>query len=259
MALLDLERLVFIYKLCRRDAQFQSDPVMPTPNPLSPTTDEPLPSDHPAPKTPQSLYALPPSSTPTTRGAAVRHKQEGNPDRFDNYDRAEYDEYIREDLGRRVFVDFEVFLKRVLHVPEGWREEWGPAIKAVKANKKFNEWHEKYRSLCDKDGGHEVAFYEPLMQMVNSILDVVASSPFEKIPQKKHQYYRVNNPFHLRGGVINKAGLSPDLVLLDSNREAPSSKVPLHWANVLQVLEVKPHDNAICDGRNMPKLIVDGK
>ena len=235
---------------------------MPTPNPPSPTksaTDEPLPPDHPAPKTPQSLYALPPSSTPTTRGAAVRHKQEGNPDRFDNYDRAEYDDYIREDLGRRVFVDFEVFLKRVLQVPEGWREEWGPAIKAVKADKEFNNWHEKYRSLCDKEGGHEVTFYEPLMHMVNSILDVVTSSSFGKIPSKKRQYYRVNNPFHLRGGVINKAGLSPDLVLLDYERAASSSKGPLHWANVLQVIEVKPHDNAICDGRNMPKLVVDGK
>ena len=60
---------------------------------------------------------------------------------------------------------------------------------------------------------------------------------------------------------MGKKGLSPDLVLLHKNRPPPRAGVNklLHWANPLQVLEVKPYDNALCDGKNMPRLVVGGK
>ena len=271
MALLDLHRLVYIYNLHRRDAQFQpehSDPLMPTPDPphqppTDPTTHDPLSSQDlncDTPKTPKTTYtAVIPSATPTARGTSTRHKQEGDADRFDKYDREEYEEYIKEDLSHRVFVDFEVFLKKALHVPENWRDKWGPTIQAVKANKEFDDLHKAYCKMCDKIGEHEVAFYEPLAQMVNAILDVATSSRFEGKDPEKRQYYHVNNPGHLRGGVMNKVGLSPDLVLLDGDRRPPSSTAPLHWANALHVLEVKPHDNAISDGMTLPRLILNGE
>jgi hypothetical protein len=103
----------------------------------------------PPPPTPRAHNS---STTPIARGAAIRHSQEGNPDRFDKYDRAEYEEYIREDLSRRVFVDFGVFLERVLHVPSNWKELWGPAIDAVQPDAIFQAHHKFYCNMCEQSG-----------------------------------------------------------------------------------------------------------
>ena len=59
---------------------------------------------------------------------------------------------------------------------------------------------------------------------------------------------------------MNKKSLSPDLVLLHGNRPCPDSEVnSIHLANPLQVLEVKPYDNALCDGSTIPRLYSDGE
>jgi len=50
-----------------------------------------------------------------------------------------YDDCIHEDLTSRVFVDFEVFIKRFLHAPDDWKTLWGPAIDAVKVDSAFNK------------------------------------------------------------------------------------------------------------------------
>lgn len=187
-------------------------------------------------------------------------KQDGNTDRGDKHDREDYDGYIREDLSCRVFVDYEVFLQYVLHVPEDWETKWGPALDAVKADANFKKHHEEYCGLCNRSGVvKERMFYLPLVEMANAVLDVVSRSNFDDISPDKRQYYHVNEPNHVKGGVMNKRGLSPDLVVLDEGRSRPEEKESLHWANPLHVLEVKPHGNAICDGKSMPRLIVKGK
>ncbi|KAF9642500.1 hypothetical protein BDM02DRAFT_3273448 [Thelephora ganbajun] len=268
MALVDFYQLAVIYNLRRRDADFPSN----CSHPLSMSTDAPPtkprvysslpPPTLPAPKTPQRRRgpATVVGLTPLSRGSSVRQRQEGDTDRVDRYDRGDYEEYVREDLNCRVFVDYEVFMKDVLHVPDDWRTEWGRAIEAVKADAKFNEHHERYCDLCEEAGTLEKHFYPPLMETANAVLDVVSRSYFKKIPPGKRQYYHVNDPNHLKGGVMNKNSLSPDLVLLHKNRPDPrtSRSRSLHWANPLHVLEVKPYDNALCDGKNMPRLVVDG-
>jgi len=192
-----------------------------------------------------------------SHGSSIRRNQEGDADRIDGYDCADYDEYIREDLGSRVFVDFDVFMKRVLHVPDDWKTRWGPVIDAVKANAEFSQSHERYCELCEEIGTLD-KFYQVLTDTTNAILNVVSGFNFEGIPSKEpHQHYRVNDPKHVRGGVMNKMGLSSDLVLVHENFHKKNPAV--HWANPLQVLEVKPYDNALCDGTTVPRLIVDGK
>ena len=187
-------------------------------------------------------------------------KQEGDTDRVDKYDCADYEDYIREDLGSRVFVDFEVFMKHVLHVPDGWREKWGSAIDEVKRDKTFKEHHKKYFDLCKKTNTLEEEFYPDLVETANAVLNVVSQPKFEDIPSGKHHYYHINHPGHLRGGVMDKKGLSPDLVLLHSDLPRPDPGVDLvHWSNPLHILEVKPSGTAVCEGEGMPKLVVDGK
>jgi len=70
--------------------------------------------------------------------------------------------------------------------------------------------------------------------------------------------YHVNSLKKLQGGIFNKANLSPDLVVLHKKNDT-SEPHSLHWANTLHILEVTPHDNAVCDGENMPRLVVGGE
>ena len=187
----------------------------------------------------------------------MRSRQEGDTDRIDKYDCADYEGYIREDLTSRVFVDFEVFMKSVLHVPDDWETRWERAIEEVKADPEFNEHHTTYCGVCNQAGTREDLLYPPLMNTANAVLGVLSRSGFDGIPSGPRQYYHINDPHRLKGGVMNKNHLSPDLVLLHQSRARPEG--PLHWANPLHVLEVKPYDNALCDGKNMPRLVVDGK
>ena len=273
MALFDFYQLAVLYKLRLADAGLlpvHSHPLMsatPPPHSPSPSVEPDLahlsPSlpTQPAFKTPerkQSRSQPLPDTTPLARGSSVRQRQEGDTDRVEGYKREDYDDYIREDLECRVFVDFEVFMKHVLHVPDDWRTKWAPAIEAVKANRDFTKHLNEYRKHCNTSSAQESSFYKPLVAIANTILGVLSQSKFNGISSGIPQYYRVNDPKKLRGGVINKAGLSPDLVALHEDCK-PSREGSLHWANPLHILEVKPSGGALCEGKGMPRLVVDGK
>lgn len=272
MALLDLCQLVAQYNLRCRDADFFSKDSCPAMSTAAPPGFQSTKSKI-ASSLPHETFAVPKTSrhrvseasvwemTQFSRGSSVRRKLEGDTDRVDKYDCGDYEDYIREDLYSRVFVDFEVFLKRVLHVPDDWATRWRLAIDMVKANTDFKTYHEDYCRLSEKSGTLEKDFYPVFTKMANTILGVVTRDNFEGIPSERRQYYHTNHPYRLKGGVMDKKSLSPDLVLLHEKRPPPSAKVKktFHWANPLHVLEVKPYDNALCDGRNMPRLVVDGQ
>jgi hypothetical protein len=274
MALVDFYQLVALYNLRRADAGFLSThshppPMAVTPPPLSPspsvepdqTRSSPLPFVQLVPKTPKRERGTTnpvPSITPQSLGTAVRQRQEGDTDRVDKYNRGEYDDYVREDLKSRVFVDFDVLLKSVLHAPDDWKTRWGPAIEAVKADQEFAKLHEEYCKYCEDGNLKEDQFYEPLKETTNAILAVLTRSPFDAMSFGIPQYLHVNDPKRLRGGVFSKANLTPDLITLHKECH-PSKGKTLHWANPLHILEVKRSDNSISDGTGMPNLVVDGK
>ena len=266
MALVNFHQLALLHDLDPCDAGILSDPPRSLPMPATPlrsSTNRPreyLPPGPEVPSTSRTKRTLPSalSSTPPARGPAIRQGQEGGTNGFDACNRADYEEYIREDLNSRVFVDFEVFLKTVLHVPEDWETKWKPAIDVVKADSKFKENHETYCKLCEKHGTPGEDFYPSLMGMANAALNVLSRTSFEEIPTERHRYYPVNNPDVLKGGVTKKHDLSPDLILLHKDRPDDEEQAP-HWANPLHILEVKPFDNALCEGKYMPRLTVDGE
>ena len=266
MALVDFYQLAILHNLRHRDAEFLSKhsyPSMPASHP-PPTNHKSLPSRAFAvPRTPshrRGPVTVLGSTTPNSRGSSILRKQEGDTDRTDKYDRGDYEGYIREDLSSRVFVDFEVFMKRVLHVPNNWKTRWRKAIGAVERDQKFKQHHQEYCRLCNEGGTQEKDFYPELMEMANAVLVVVSQPRFENIiPTGQRQYYHINDPNHLRGGMMSKKGLSPDLVLLHGGHPTPDKNTSLHWANPLHVVEVKPSDNALSDGTNMPRLVVGGK
>jgi len=56
--------------------------------------------------------------TPLSVGAAIHQRQEGDMDQVEKYNQGDHNKYILEDLKNQIFVDFEVFMKHILHVPD---------------------------------------------------------------------------------------------------------------------------------------------
>ena len=149
-----------------------------------------------------------------SHGSSVRRWQEGDVDRVDGYGRGNCGEYVREDIKNRVFVDFEVFMKSVLHVPQDWKIRWSQAIEAVRTDPKFKEYHEDYFKRCGNLTTQERSLYEPLMEAVNAVLAVLSRSGFDDISCGIPLHYRVKDPKNPPGGVVNGASSSPDPVVL---------------------------------------------
>jgi len=266
MALVDFYQLAALHKLRWVDPGFSSTHSHPLCMSASPSVEpDEVPPSLPSPVQPRlkpperSRDAVLPVSgvTPLSHGSSIRQNQEGNTDRVEGYQRDDYEEYVDEDLKYRVFVDFEVFMKTVLHVPEDWNSQWKEVMEVVEADPEFRKHYTKYRGYCDDRISQEALFYEPLAEMANAVLDVWSRSESRGTDRGMPQIYRVNSTTKLQGGIFNKANLSPDLVVL--HKDCVPKPDTLHWANALHVLEVKPHGGAICDGKGMPKLVVNGE
>ena len=258
MALVDFHQLTIPYNLRRYDAEFLSKHSYP-PMSTSVLSYSPSPRVHSSLPLPASSVSQTPRHrrvaatavglTPLSLGSSICQRQEGDIYQVDQYDGTEYEEHIRGELSCRVFVDYEVFMKRVLHVPDDWKTRWGPAIEAIKADAEFNEQHKNYCRLCEGNDTLEERLYPALTETENAILGVVSRSNFKDIPSGRRQYYYVSDPEHLKGGMMNKNRVLP---------QCEVNKMP-HWENPLHVLELKPYGNTLCDGKNIPRLVVDGK
>ena len=284
MALVDFYQLAVLYNLSRHagvPSDLSYSPSMSPPTPSSsrlpliesdrPNPLFPLPTQ-PVPKTPQrnrDATRSIPNMTPKCHGTAVLQKLIHAAEQPKKFDSAKYEEYIIQDFERhRVFVDIDVFMKHVLHVPENWRAQWGRTIRGIRNDGKFMLPYFKYSAECNTRDGPESRFYQPLADMANAILDsstlyLPDGSTKPRIPQR----YLRNDPRRVLGGVINN--LSPDIVAVH-NEFLPTGgageldkwhlrESNLTWAHPLQALEVKTSDGALVDGSCMPRLKVNGE
>ena len=284
MALVDFHQLAVLYNLSHRDAGAPSNrshpPLMSATTPSSShssTIDPGQTGSPPSPPT-RSLLKTPertrdvthpvPVSTPVTVGTSIIQKLELDTGKAQKGDSAKYEEYIMRDFERhRVFVDIDVFMTNVLHVPENWKELWGRTIRRVKRNSVFSTAQWNYARCCGTQGAAEENFYKPLVDMGNAILDFSRSLQDDSFTPRTPQRYLRNDPKRVLPGVMN--GLSPDVVAvhdeflphihLEERKEGRLKGSNLTWAHPLQALEVKPWDSALVDGSCMPRLKVNGK
>ena len=217
---------------------------------------------------------IPPNSyvrgvTPPTYGSSVMHRIESQPESPKKHPSSKYEQYIAQDYDRhRVFIDNEVFMRCVLHVPDNWRELWGSTIEKVKNYQLFSDAHKLYTGLCETPSVLEAALYQPLVKMANAIFHVTDSPEADESvkPRTPLRYLR-NDPGRLFGGIMPE--LSPDIVavhkdflshLSQDEREAHQLKESrLTWAQPLQMLEVKPSGNTLISGSCMPRLKTEGE
>ena len=285
MALIDFHQLAVLHKLYRCDVGVLSNRSNPPPMSVTTPTSSRLPSDQSdqtalstspstqfVPKTPERKHDAThsaPDPTPLSVGTSILQKLKPDMDRAPKYDSAKYEQYIAQDFERhRVFVDIDIFMKRVLRVPENWKELWGQTIGQIKCSKAFSIPYCDYSHHCGTPGTHERRFYQPLVDMTNAILDFSTNlSSDDSVKPKTPQRYLRNDPQRVLHGIMND--LSPDIVAVHEDflphihpRERDEGRLEesrLTWAQPLQVLEVKPWDNALVDGSCMPRLKANGE
>jgi hypothetical protein len=284
MALIDFFQLAVLFKLSCCDVGISSNRSHPPPMPATtpPSSRSPpdqsgriapfiSPSMQFAPKTPErkrDVARSVPDLTPLSFGTSILQKLAPDADQAPKYDSAKYEEYIAQDFERhRVFVDIEMFMKHVLHVPENWRELWGPTIESIKVDDAFSIAHSDYSRQCEPSGPPEERFYKPLVDMTNAILGYSWSSLDECVKPRTRQCFLRNDPNKIHSGVMND--LSPDIVAVhddflphlypEEREERRVRKSKISWAHTLQVLEVKPSGGALIDGSSMPRLKANGK
>ena len=126
-------------------------------------------------------------------------------------------------------------MKNALHVPDDWKTRWGPAIGAVKAHLEFEKYHEEHRRHCGMPESHKASFYEPLINTAKAVLDVTSRSTYNRISSEVRQSHRANDA------------------------KKPVEKEDPQWTNPLHLLGVKAYGSVICDGTNLPGLVVGGE
>ena len=123
-------------------------------------------------------------------------------------------------------------MKSVLRVPVDWNTLWDPVIEAIKEDCRFKKYHGQYLQQCIDPALPGKSFYEPLMNVVNAIVDALPRCDLSGISRGSQYHHHQNCPLP---GMNN-----------------------LHWADPLHVLEAGQYNNTLCDGKNMPRLVVNG-
>ena len=138
MVLIDFHQLAVLYNLSHGDGEVLSNPSRPLPMLAATSSSSLLLLVEPdqtgsfsatqfMPKTPErkrDATRSVPDSTPLSAVTSILQKPRPDMSKTPRYDNPEYERYIIQDFDyHRVFVDIDVFMKHVLHVPENWKEE----------------------------------------------------------------------------------------------------------------------------------------
>ena len=214
----------------------------------------------------QGCPSLPPPNNHTPNGSSIASKQESDREETKKPTTSTDEQRVIQDFeSYQVFVDVEVFMKHVLHVPDNWRQEWADVIREIRRGDSFADAHFAYDAQCKKSGFKEEKFYKPLVGMVNAVFDGLRS--FEKAKQKTRLCRLRNDPKETLDGMMSE--LVPDTVAVREDffeeisekekEEKRSTDTNLPWAHPMQMIELKPGGNLLADGSQMPRLVVNGE
>ena len=170
-----------------------------------------------------------------------------------------YHRYIAHNLEHhRVFVDIEVFMGHVLHIPDNWRQLWGHTIKRIKLDIAFSTAHREYTHRVPK-----ATLYKSLVDMGNAIIRISGIPPDNSARSRIRQRPLKNGRSGVLGGAMNAAtphtNDSPPHIWLKQRDKRPLDESNMRWAQPLLALQVESLDDALANGSCMPRLMVNGK
>ena len=208
-----------------------------------------------------------PDPTLITLGSPILQRLQLDTDQAQEYYSTKYDQYIVRDFEHyRVFLDIDVFMKRVLCVPENWKELWGPIIGRIKRDRVFLTALWDCSRRCKTQEVQEQRFYKPLVDMGNVILNLSKPSSDDTIKPQILQRYLVGDPERVLCGVMNN--LPSDIAavrdgfllhILSEDEEWHLEDTNLTQAQPFQMQEADAQDDVLVDGSCIPRLKIDGK
>ncbi|KAK0231483.1 hypothetical protein IW262DRAFT_1292362 [Armillaria fumosa] len=237
-------------------------------------------------------------STPYAHGSASHSVAELQTQDGQNHKMGEADAYLKDDLRHRIFIEFDTFLVKVLHLSADWRVSLKSDIAAVQKNAKYRTSLRAYLRLCDEVGtgiDKERELYRPHADLCNHVIDVLQGRPALKVPECDLIRFERIDPFVVRGSIamvkpdivgvlrilfstpegieahnfIKTIGNKPNTAVVvepnpngDKSKESKSTRKHANyipgWPHVLEVIEMKGTDDAIDEGSDAIRLKTKG-
>ncbi|KAK0490361.1 hypothetical protein IW261DRAFT_8410 [Armillaria novae-zelandiae] len=237
-------------------------------------------------------------STPYAHGSASHsvvelQTQDGQKHKID-----EADAYLKDDLRHRIFIEFETFLVKILHLPDNWRVSLESDIVAVQNDAEYRTLFKGYLDVCNEVGTgieKERELYRPHTDLCNRVIDVLHGQPTSEVGEEDVIRFDPIDPYVVRGSVVK-----PDIVGVlrvlfrtsegikahkfiqtigdksnpivvvepdpngDKSKESKTTRnqhandIP-GWPQVLEVKEMKGTDDTIDEGSDAIRLKTKGK
>ncbi|KAK0490368.1 hypothetical protein IW261DRAFT_8982 [Armillaria novae-zelandiae] len=191
----------------------------------------------------------------------------------------EADAYLKDDLRRQTFIEFETFLVNILHLPANWRVSLESEIAAVQRDEKFRTSLGAYRRLCDmvRTGiGKETELYRAHADLYNHAIDVLQGRSTLKVRGCHLNRFERIDACVVRGSM---AKVKPDIVgvlcilfstfdgieahncvetICDKSKETKNRRKHANyipgWPQVLEVKEMKGADDTFDEGYDAIRL-----
>ncbi|KAK0479935.1 hypothetical protein EDD18DRAFT_1206378 [Armillaria luteobubalina] len=119
-------------------------------------------------------------STPYAHGSASHSVAKLQTQDGPNHKMDEADAYLKDDLWHRIFIEFDTFLVKILHLPADWRVSLKSDIAAVQVDEKYRSYFRDYLDLCNNVGtgiDRERKLYRPHADLCNRVIDVLHAQP----------------------------------------------------------------------------------
>ncbi|KAK0479930.1 hypothetical protein EDD18DRAFT_841061 [Armillaria luteobubalina] len=151
-------------------------------------------------------------STPYAHGSASHSVAKLQTQDGQNHKMDEPDAYLKDDLRHRIFVEFDTFLVKVLHLPADWRVSLKSNIATVQEDEKYRTYFRDYLDLCNNVGtgiDKERKLYRPHADLCNRVIDVLHRQSTSKVGEEDLIQFFPIDPYVVRGSM---AMVKPDMV-----------------------------------------------
>ena len=206
--------------------------------------------------------------TPLFVETSAAQRMQPHMDQPQEYGITEYEGNTPQDFAHnQVFVDIDVFMAHVLHVPEDWEVSWDSVIRKIKCDSAFLAAHRDFTRRSGTQGAEEWRPHKSLVDMTNVVVEFSDMLPDAPAKPRTRAHHLGNDkqgaPRRLTNDpktdvIAVHSSFLPYLRLEEREQNRLAEPNPA-WAQPLQLLEVKSLDCALVDGSCMPRLRTNGK
>ncbi|KAK0209362.1 hypothetical protein IW262DRAFT_1529108 [Armillaria fumosa] len=216
--------------------------------------------------------------------AASKDKAKAKTQDGQNHNIHKADAYLKDDLWHWIFIEFETFLVKVLHLPDNWHDSLESDITAIQKDEEYGTYFQAYLQLCDVVGTgieKERELYHPHAKLCNRVIDVLHGQCTAEVGEEDLIQIFPINPYVVWGsmamikpGIVNVLHIlfsTPEGIkahkfietISDKSKKSKSTRDHANripgWPQVLEVKEMKGTDNTIDEASDAIRLMTKDK